>query len=402
MKPGFSAISKLIDSYESQMVGTMCKMIPIKAISPKSAGQGESRRADFLEKTLKSWGLRTRRYDYRDDTGAKRSNVVTVLGNLKRTIWFVGHIDTVSEGDLKLWNTDPFVAKVRNGRIYGRGAEDNGQGVISSMYALKALKESNAKLKYNFGLALVADEEVGSRFGMQKLMNEGIFKKSDMFMVPDSGVSDGSVIEIGEKGMLWLKVTVKGKQAHASIPDEGKNAFRYSIRFLNEVDLMLHSKYKKKNPLFHPAVSTFEMTKHEKNVDSVNIIPGSDVSYIDSRVLPQYKLDNVISDIKGIAKSSRFKEVKIEIETFNREDCAPITSPDSEIVRLLGSSIKELRGIKPVTEGIGGGTCAAFARKAGMDAAVWVTNDDIAHTPNEYCKITNLVNDAKVFARMLV
>ncbi|MEM2118682.1 MAG: M20/M25/M40 family metallo-hydrolase, partial [Candidatus Bathyarchaeia archaeon] len=52
--------------------------------------------------------------------------------------------------------------------------------------------------------------------------------------------------------------------------------------------------------------------------------------------------------------------------------------------------------------GIGGGTCAAFFRKIGIPAAVWCTHDEMAHQPNEYAKIENMVNDAKVFALLSI
>jgi len=398
----FSRINELLDSYKQEMIETMRQMISIKAISPKSGGSGEAVRAQFLEKLLNSWGFPTKRYDYNDDTGTVRPNIITAMGNSKSTIWFVAHMDTVSEGDPKLWKSDPFTLKVDGDILYGRGVNDDGHGLIASMYAMRALKDSGAAVKYNFGLALVADEEIGSRYGMSKLVDEDIFKKGDMFIVPDWGSKDGSLIEIGEKGLLWLKVTVIGKQVHASTPDLGKNAFRYSMRFLAQVDSMLHSKYTARNNVFNPDVSTFEMTKHEKNVDSVNIIPGVDVFYIDCRILPDYNMSEVVSSVKQIASSAEFKEVKIEVEEANRQDPAPITDPNSDIVRLLDSSVTELRKVKTRKLGIGGATCAEFARKKGFQAAVWGTQADVAHQPNEYSDINEIIADAKVFAHMLI
>jgi len=52
--------------------------------------------------------------------------------------------------------------------------------------------------------------------------------------------------------------------------------------------------------------------------------------------------------------------------------------------------------------GIGGGTVAAFFRKAGIPAAVWSTMDDTAHSPDEYCLVENMLNDAKVFAHVFL
>ncbi len=399
MNKEFSAVSERIDASRQELIEKMQRMIGIKAISPKSGGEGELHRAEYLHNVLRAWGFEIKRYDYKDDYGVVRPNLITRLGDSKRTIWFVVHMDTVSEGDIRLWKSDPFTAKVEGDLIYGRGTVDDAEGLFAAMLAMNALKASNAKMRYNFGLALVSDEEVGSAFGMGRLVNEpDLFMEEDMFCVPDFWSPDGSMLEIGEKGMLWLKITVNGKQVHASTPDQGRNAYRYSIRFLAEIDDFLHRKYNKTNPLFEPNYSTFEMTKHEKNVDSVNIIPGTEISYIDCRILPGYSPDEIINDIETIAKSESYKGVNITVEQFNREDAAPITSLDSEMVGIMETALNDLRGITPRKAGIGGGTCAAFARKKGMDAVVWGTSMENAHQPNECVKISDILNDAKVLA----
>lgn len=402
MKRGFQEVERLIEGYEREMIETMRQMIEIKAISPVSGGAGESRRADFLQKVLKGWGLPAKRYDYEDESGAVRSNVVSRLGSCERTVWIVAHIDTVSEGDASLWKTDPFRLSVKDGKLYGRGTSDNGQEVIAGMFALRALKESGADLEHCMGLALVADEELGSRYGIQKLLKERIFGRDDMFIVPDWGNDGGDKIEIAEKGMLWLKITVLGKQVHASTPERGVNAYKHALRFLNLVDEELHSKYSASNGIFEPSVSTFEVTKHEKNVDSINIIPGVEVSYIDCRVLPQYDLGVVIKDIKAIAGRKEFADVGIRIEEFNREDATPQTDEGAEVVQLLKTALKDLRKVNAKVVGIGGGTCAAFFRKKSLAAAVWSTEDPVAHEPNEYARIENIVGDAKVLAYLPV
>jgi len=90
--------------------------------------------------------------------------------------------------------------------------------------------------------------------------------------------------------------------------------------------------------------------------------------------------------------------VKINMEIIQRNDPAPPTSSDSEVVKRLSNAIEMSRGFKPKLIGIGGGTVAAFFRRRGIPAAVWSTIDEVAHQPNEYSKINNITSDAKVFA----
>jgi succinyl-diaminopimelate desuccinylase len=69
---------------------------------------------------------------------------------------------------------------------------------------------------------------------------------------------------------------------------------------------------------------------------------------------------------------------------------------------MLREAIRDVRGIEPKIGGIGGGTCAAFFRRIGVPAVVWSTIDETAHQPNEYAKIENMANDAKIFALLAV
>ncbi len=386
-----------IEEFRNDMVKTMCELVSIKSISPVSGGEGEGKRADFIENMLKSWDLSPKRFDYTDEAGAKRSNLAVKYGNKERTIWILAHIDTVSEGDIAAWSTDPFNAVVKDGKIFGRGTQDNGEGTIAALYTLRYLM--GKQIKYNVGVIFAADEEVGSKYGIQKLLKENIFGKSDMFIVPDWGSKKGNEIEIAEKSIMWLKVTVNGKQVHASTPKKGVNSLRNAAKFMIEVDKALHKKYKAKSNAF-PSGSTFEMTKHEKNVDSTNIIPGKDVFYFDFRVIPDYSLDEIYNDILAI--SSKYKKVRIDLEKVQEEQAAPPTSTDSEIIRVLANSIKSELSMEPKFVGIGGGTVAAYLRKAGYSSAVWSIEEDIAHQPNEYVIIENLVNVAKVFASIFV
>ena len=100
-------ILKKVEAYESQMVKTMAEMIAIPAISPKSGGEGEGKRATFLENLLKSWGFSVKKYEYTDDTGTKRPNLISKYGKEKKTIWVIAHMDTVAVGDLSSWNDRP-------------------------------------------------------------------------------------------------------------------------------------------------------------------------------------------------------------------------------------------------------------------------------------------------------
>ena len=397
MNKEFNSVERLLDANEKEMAKTLAAMVGIRAVSPAAGGTGEAKRADFLQALLEKWGFKVKRYDYLDKTKTKRPNLVTKFGTNKKTLWLIAHTDTVSEGDRSPWKTDPFKGVIKSGRVFGRGTNDNGQGVIAGIFALKALKESGARMGKNMGIVLAADEELGSEYGIKPLMKERIFDKNDSVIVPDSGNERGDEIEISEKGTLWLRFTVTGKQVHASMPQDGVNAYMHAIRFFDFLDSYLHEKYNGREKPFQTR-STFEVTKHERNLDSTNIIPGVEVSYMDCRILPRYSSDAVLADIKRISKLDSFGKAKIKVEVFKRDDATKPTSDRSEVVVLLKKALKELRGINARCIGIGGGTVAKSFRELRMPVAVWSTQYEIAHQPNEFAVIKHMVEDAKVFA----
>jgi succinyl-diaminopimelate desuccinylase len=273
------------------------------------------------------------------------------------------------------------------------------QSAVASIFAAKALKALGIKPKRTVALAFVADEEHGSKYGIQHLIGQNLFKKEDLIVVPDGGKEDGSFIEIAEKSALWFRVRTIGKQAHASRPSMGLNAHRIGMEFALALDKMLHEEYPARDAYFDPPESTFEPTMKAKNVDAVNIMPGEDVVYFDCRILPNHSVDEVIGKVEKLAEEFENKTgAQIRFEPVQKSVAPKPTDAHARVVTMLEEAIKTARGITPKVGGIGGGTCAAFFRKIDIPAVVWCTHDEMAHQPNEYAKIENMVNDAKVFA----
>jgi succinyl-diaminopimelate desuccinylase len=393
-----------LDAMENEAVDLMKQLISINSIGPKNNGPGEQEEADFLTDYLKQIGFKDiKNYPAPDPSveGGERPNIVAVLPgiNTDKTLWIMSHMDVVPPGDLQKWSSDPFVPVVKDGRIYGRGSEDNQQGMVSSIIAARALLESGIEPAVNLGIVLVSDEETGSTYGLDFLLKNhmDLFKQDDLVIIPDAGEADGSMIEIAEKSIMWVRIETLGKQVHASTPQLGVNAHRAAANLIVELE-QLHSLFGAKNELFDPPISTFEPTKKLSNVPNVNTIPGEDIFFLDCRVLPEYPLAEVKEKIQEMINriEKKFK-VKINTSTDQEEEAAPETSADAPVVQLLSKAVKEICKIDPKVQGIGGGTIAAYFRRCDIPAAVWSTLDDLAHQPDEYCKISNMMDDARVF-----
>jgi succinyl-diaminopimelate desuccinylase len=312
-------------------------------------------------------------------------------------------MDIVPPGELALWRGNPFKAWVEDGKIYGRGVEDNQQDMVASLFALKAFLKEGIEPQYDLGIALVADEEVGSEKGIDYVLkHSNPFRKQDLIIVPDAGNEEGTMIEVAEKSILWLKFKTVGKQAHGSTPEKGRNSFKAASFLVTELE-RLYQHFPRKDPLFSPPISTFEPTKKEANVPNINTIPGEDIFYIDSRILPRYTIEEVEAKIKEMMhKIEKEFRVKITMEEDQKAPAAPPTSAHAPVVHALKKAIRAVYGKEGKAVGIGGGTVAAIFRRADYEAACWARLDETAHQPNEYCIIDNMIGDSKVFAHIFL
>ena len=398
-----------LDEQSEVVVKLQSKLTAIPALGPKNGGDGEKEKAEFLLAHLNSMGIADiREYRAPDDTvscGYRPSLMAIIPGkDTSKTLWVISHIDIVPPGDISLWKSDPYTL-VRDGdTIIGRGVEDNQQGIVSSLLAAQALLDHNITPSINFGMIFVADEETGSTFGLDYLVreHEELFKKDDLFLIPDFGVPNSELVEVAEKSMFWLKIILEGKQCHASTPEQGLNTLVPAADFILKIK-KLEEIYDAENPIYDPPRSTFQPTMKEANVENVNTIPGRDVFYVDSRVLPEYELDDVLATIKELGNEVEAEYgVKITYERTMSEQAAPSTPEDSEIVQKVIQSVKRVYNNNPRPVGVGGGTVAAFLRRQGYQAVVWATLHHNAHQPNEWASIKNTIGDAKVIADMLL
>ncbi len=390
-----------------EMIAFQKAITAIRALSPINGGDGEWDKAMYIKAFLEERGVTNIEQVDAPDAAAKngvRPNLIARIPgeSSARTIWLMAHMDVVPEGDLKLWDTDPWEAVVKDGRIYGRGTEDNQQGLTSSIFTLLAFLAEGVKPAYDLAVIIAADEETGSELGLEYLLEHRrkMFSEDDIIIVPDAGEPDSTMIEVAEKAIVWLRINTKGKQCHGSLPEEGINAFTAASHMVVRLR-SLYDTFDARDEVFAPPISTFEATRKEANVPNINTIPGEDVFYMDCRLLPTYPVQSLLDEVRRIADEIEGEHgVKIEIGTSQLAESAPPTPVDAEVVTKLQTAIGEIYNVQARPMGIGGGTVAALFRRLGLNAAVWSTLEDVCHQPNEYCLIDNMVNDARVFAHV--
>ncbi|MDR2842656.1 MAG: M20 family metallo-hydrolase [Spirochaetaceae bacterium] len=403
-------IFSFIDKSEDLAVELETALTKIPALSPDSDGTGELDKCVFLEGWLKKHGITDLLRLDAPDTRAKngiRPNLVAAISGTDDTLpclWIMSHLDVVPPGELSLWQSDPWTVVKKDGKLIGRGVEDNQQGLVSSVIAVLALIEQGLKPKRTVKLLFAADEECGSKYGIEWILKnkKEIFKTDDLVLIPDSGDSKGETMEIAEKNQLWVKLRTTGKQSHGSRPDLGNNAFLAASDLAVLLHNELYKKFDARDPLFEPPISTFEPTKKEANIPNINTIPADDIFYMDIRILPAYPVQIVLDEIKKI-KTIIEKKYNVLIECTCMQSMESKATPkDSPLVKLLTRAVDEVYSVKARPIGIGGGTVAAYLRNADIDSVAWSRMDETAHQPNEYVYIRNILDNAKVMALLMI
>lgn len=324
-----------------------------------------------------------------------RANIVGYIGGrgerpFSPTLLVACHLDVVPAGDD--WKRNPFEAWIEDGRIYGRGTSDNKGQMASMMAVARFLKENESKLKGQFILAGVADEERGSSLGLEYLLNEcGV--TADFAIIPDVA-HNMQLIDVTEKGALFLEITSHGKQAHGSRPETGINAIGNMISLLERIKQL---KFQKTSHPLH--------TPPTLNLGSIhggtapNIVPALCKAQLDIRYLPDDSVDDIMNHIKGMIKEVEIqRHAKFDVRVISNQ--LPTAVPlDNPLVELISKHTLAVLGTRPQPKGMSGATVTKQLIQKGITAVGFGPGDDTeAHATNESISIKELIDFAQIMA----
>jgi succinyl-diaminopimelate desuccinylase len=318
----------------------------------------------------------------------ERPNIIGKLGKNQsgKRLLMPAHTDVVPAGEG--WDHDPFDVIVKDGKLFGRGTNDNKGPLASIIVAAEVIKKLGLDEQINGQLqvAALADEEAadpdGIDYGIGFLLEEKLIDPTHS-IVPDIGY-DMKEIDIAEKGRLVIKITAIGKQAHGSTPDKGINAVFMMSKLLQQIqDIKLN--YEEHPLLGHPTLNLGEI----HGGVAPNVVPGSCFIYLDIRTVPGMNRDAVIQQIQNCI--DKVEHGKFNIEVLS-ESISFSVDPDNELAKLIQKYTNKYFGFKAETMGMGGGTYAKNLIQHGVLTVGWGPGGDTAHIANEYIEIRQLVD----------
>jgi len=324
-----------------------------------------------------------------------RTNVVARIGGGRPRILVPLHFDTVPAGEG--WKTDPFEPVEADGRIYGRGAMDDKGPLAAMMLAARYLKAHEADLPGEFILVGAADEESGSELGMEYLLAEcGL--EADAAIVPDAGYGMRR-IDVGEKGVLFLKVRAVGRQAHGSDPERGSSALWPMVDFLNRI--------RSWRP---PSPASDLFTPPTLNVGAIhagtvpNMVPGRCEVLLDVRYLPGGDGEAMVAYLRQVLGQVEAASggVRMVLEVLSHQ--APtLLAADLPLVDVLERRTEALTGIRPKRSGQSGATVAKALILHGIPAVGFTCGPEgIMHQADEWISLEELAQFAEVMTQVVL
>lgn len=271
-----------------------------------------------------------------DQNGCKSVLIYNTEKRPKRfKILLNGHLDIIPGKEYQYNPT------VKNNRLYGVGVMDMKASVASF---IEVFKEIAHKIDYPLGLQLVTDEETGGFSGTKYQIDQGV--RADFVIV---GETTNFAIENEAKGVLWLKISSRGKTAHGAYPWKGENAIWKMNQLLNRLEKRFPTPQQKQ------WVTTVNLARITTNNQTFNKIPDHCEAWLDIRYVPG-ETNTILSAIKKLLP----KDFTLEI--VMKEPAQFVDEKNQQVKLLQSMGAKTIKKKVSLAQGQGSSDARHFAR----------------------------------------
>ncbi len=406
-----------VDAAREEIVACARDLIRVPTVNPPGDHYAE------CAEVIGRW-LSTCEFDvqYHEATGRPehtrthpRVNVVgrRVGRGLRPCVHLNGHFDVVPVGDG--WTLDPFAGTVVGNRIYGRGACDMKAGIAAAIFAAEALRRAGVPLLGTLEISGTVDEESGGWAGVAWLAGQGLLTRRtvDFVIIPEPLNVDR--ICVGHRGVYWFEVTTHGRIAHGSMPFLGTSAIAHMGAVLEAIRTGLAPRLTSRRT----AVPVVPDGARYATIN-VNTVAGGQVGHdvqspcvadrctavIDRRFLVEEGFAHARQEVVDLLEvtAARVPDFRYELRDLMVVD--PVQTPDtSPLVHVLRRGIRDVLGREAAIVASPGTYDHKHVTRIGdiVDCVAYGPGIlDLAHQPDEWCSVDDLVNATRVLALTLV
>lgn len=360
-------------------------LIACPSVTPDDAGC-----QDLVADILRTAGFEIHRLAF-GDGAACTDNLWATHGSGQPLLALVGHTDVVPPGPIEQWQSDPFVADVRDAKLYGRGAADMKAGVAASTLALTDYVSANPIHSGTVALLLTSDEEGPANFGVKAVMNwlsqQGI--KIDMALIgePSSNLQLGDQIRIGRRGSMHVELRVIGVQGHVAYPEKARNPIHLGAPLL---DQLAQHQFDTGNAHFPP--TSMQIYELSAGAGANNVIPGELCVKLNFRFGTASTPESLLAQIQSCADT-----LKVPIAMQHRVASLPFLTIQPRLKNAAMSAIKSVLGIDAKPDTGGGTSDGRFIAPTGAEVIELGPVNDSIHKVNEHIEVADLERLRQVY-----
>jgi len=407
-------VCQLIENEREEIVQTLRELVQI----PTPTGQ-ETEGQKYMQGLYSSLGLKVvsleadhdkvRQHQAFVDSGwgfQGRPNIIGILEgeSSARSLILNGHMDVVSPEPVGEWDFSPWEGRVEGGKLYGRGACDMKAGLVASYFALKTLLAAGLKPRGTVMLQSVIEEEVLGGGGTLACLLEGY--TADGLVIPEPNMK----IILAHPGVLFFRVRVLGRSAHAGLAHTGVNA----IGKMNKVyQALVELDEKRAREKHHPLLEGDSGRSCHLNIgtyragDWISTVAGwaemeCRMSYLPGEDAEEVKRQ-VQQTIEEAAQHDEWlRQHPPEITWLERKADAWEQSPEDPFVTTFQSSVAKVSASDIATAGATWGMDTRFAPYFNMPAISFGPDGANVHGVNEYVDLDSVINCTKILASFIM
>jgi len=326
---------------------------------------------------------------------SRRYCVLASYGGGTPTLYFHGHYDVVPGA-----GNGQFGARLKSGKLFGRGSADMKGGLAAMLYAVRILKLCGVSLNGKVGITIVPDEETGGKYGSCYLLEKEVLGKDGVGMLSPEPTS--GAIWNANRGALSLLVKVKGKSVHAILQHEGVNAFEQMVTVVNEL-MRLKSQVEARRTSFRiepegAQASILMLGGLCGGGVNFNIVPDECWFTVERRMNPEESLEMEKQVLVGLLEEVGKKGIELSYEILQEGESGG-SPEETDLARALSSSVEELTGVAPEFEMCPGLLETRFYAQKGVPAYAYGPGlISVAHGPQEFVEVDAMCHCAAVYA----
>ena len=241
---------------------------------------------------------RLRKAGYKVEVAAKTKGVNNVVARLKGkskgpVIAFNAHVDTVGVGERANWKSDPYKALVKGGLVHGLGAGNCKGSMAVQLWLAEEIARRGGPKQGELIFTFVADEENLGPEGMAFLRRSGRVRPHVLIL----GAQTENNLIVAERGVMWARITTKGKAAHAGNPAAGDNAILRMMRLVGALSSYYDKALAKRTSGAMKSTVNIGMFHGGHNT---NVVPSACTVEIDRRLVPDEKVKDAFTELRRV------------------------------------------------------------------------------------------------------